>query len=748
MLWRTVSPNAARPKDRPEKLHAAAMATTGSIIWMYGGQHGRKFLRNLYSLDTETLTWQLHTPGGAAPGGRAGHTLAAAGDEAVYLFGGQGKKLYNDLFVLGPGGNEWVELRCRGKIPTPRRGHSLIWDGGDQLICFAGSTAQSTDNGLFVYSISRNEWFVPESSGAIPSPRTHHSAVMVGHSQMLVFGGCNALGVFFNDSYILDLGTYTWTKPQQLNTAPAPRYYHSCTSVAGKVVMYGGINPKQSFDSIVLFETSFQNELSAVADELARMSVGSQHSDSSLGSRGPSGSLASGPMVNDLMKLQLRDLLVKRNMEELHLSASRKAEAVEGQLKEEQAARAAVSKELMQYKLIAAEAEEAKCQLQDQLADTSSNLAKETAEGERLRSTLAEAKAMLTSKDRQLAEAKGLLDSVSGELGVLSSRYHRLQLEHKALKRRQQQQQQASSQEKQQQQERQDVATHASASCSSVDGADDDTVSSYSTADTNLVPLQPCPAATAATALPAASESASLGTQRAVSPTPYYDSSSVLDPCTDEPVPLCPHGQLTASCLVCICQRYLMSSEDTAPVAPELLAPGSGLDILRRSEAVAATTSSSSTPALPQHDVEHSLQYRELLSLSELARNRLDAENADHSARLSRFESELSVLKHQVACLQGQPAALDRCSVSELKSLETVLDRSSKAVRDLVIERSIAEYQRRASVESHQCTLCMEAPRSLVFGCGHQCCDKCGDKLTACPFCRQEISAKIRLYNM
>jgi E3 ubiquitin-protein ligase RGLG len=40
----------------------------------------------------------------------------------------------------------------------------------------------------------------------------------------------------------------------------------------------------------------------------------------------------------------------------------------------------------------------------------------------------------------------------------------------------------------------------------------------------------------------------------------------------------------------------------------------------------------------------------------------------------------------------------------------------------------------------------MEAKRSLAFGCGHQTCDNCGDKMTACPFCRQSITAKIRLF--
>ena len=69
------------------------------------------------------------------------------------------------------------------------------------------------------------------------------------------------------------------------------------------------------------------------------------------------------------------------------------------------------------------------------------------------------------------------------------------------------------------------------------------------------------------------------------------------------------------------------------------------------------------------------------------------------------------------------------------------------AINQAVVERGIAEGQRRSAAEGALCSVCMEAPRSLVFSCGHQTCGGCGDKVAACPFCRQEITAKIRLFN-
>jgi hypothetical protein len=333
MIWRSLTPSAARSKDRPDKIHAAAMCAVGSTLWMFGGQQGRKHLRTLYSLNTDVLDWKLVTPAGAQPAAREGHTLTSvAFSGLVYLFGGQGKKFYNDMFILKPGGIEWVEIKAAGRVPSPRSGHSMVWDGGDRLVCFAGAASTTTDSALAVYSISSNTWAAVTAQGTAPTPRTRHTAVLLGPSSMLVFGGCNSAGVFFNDSYVLNLETWAWTRLQPLNPPPPPRYHHCCHLVDGKVVLYGGVNPKQAFDSCVLLQTSSGvQELSALAEELARM-TGSSISQPGAGAGSSAaallGAAAAGPggssLVGDLMKLQLRDLLVKRNMEELHVTAQQK----------------------------------------------------------------------------------------------------------------------------------------------------------------------------------------------------------------------------------------------------------------------------------------------------------------------------------------------------------------------------------------------------------------------------------------
>lgn len=44
------------------------------------------------------------------------------------------------------------------------------------------------------------------------------------------------------------------------------------------------------------------------------------------------------------------------------------------------------------------------------------------------------------------------------------------------------------------------------------------------------------------------------------------------------------------------------------------------------------------------------------------------------------------------------------------------------------------------------CPICLWQAKNLAFGCGHQTCYDCGQKLQVCPICQRPITARIRLY--
>ena len=46
-----------------------------------------------------------------------------------------------------------------------------------------------------------------------------------------------------------------------------------------------------------------------------------------------------------------------------------------------------------------------------------------------------------------------------------------------------------------------------------------------------------------------------------------------------------------------------------------------------------------------------------------------------------------------------------------------------------------------------ECCVCMDNPKSVVFQCGHfVCCDECASKVPTCPFCRDQIDLKFKLF--
>jgi hypothetical protein len=600
------------------------------------------------------------------------------------------------------------------------------------------------------------------------------------------------------------------------------------------------------------------------------------------------------------------------------------AEAVELKLQQEQAEKLALQKEVMQLKLVKEEAEAAAKQLREQLTDAEKALTRETAEHQATSAVLSDLRANLESREQQLGDARQLLDSMSAELGILSSRLHRLQQERDSLRTVSARQQERLRRQLQEQQQAQPqaqspaqlvqllaqsprpqrqltpcqldalqplsgaaaaaaqlqmtgqasssnaAAAALGAAASDPYATDGSTVDSQSFVDCLPDALQPPAQQPPAQQRPQAplqqqqvvqvlpvvnlprfnsipTGSASRGSSPAGCDSDICLLAGIPDPATDQPVPLCPHGQLDGACLLCMCQRFLEATAGScshwvpgsslSAAAARLSNSGSCLPNPAAAAAPAGeagpSTSGSSRGILPAGSAgataaglataavaacaTEAAEYRQYLSISELARNRLEAEHATLQQQVQDLQRQVQQQQHELQVLQAHPAALTACSIEELMALEgeqdmgwnqgvteapaglvfvkggavpsfaskgsmhcrrlghalkfhccsladdghslllslvslpffllvATLEGSTKAVRQVVLQRSIVEYQRQASAETLRCAVCMEAKRSLAFGCGHQTCDNCGDKMSVCPFCRQDITAKIRLF--
>eukprot|EP00955_Chlamydomonas_euryale_P071904 361235-Chlamydomonas_euryale.AAC.7 len=134
----------------------------------------------------------------------------------------------NDMWRMDGGTGRFHCVATTGQPPSPRRGMGLVYDSKDSLIVFGGMYSGGMDATLAVFSVSRREWRTPRQLGSVPSARTNASLVLLAPNQLLLFGGCNASGVFHNDAYVLDTSTTTWHALPALNMTPAPRYHHRC----------------------------------------------------------------------------------------------------------------------------------------------------------------------------------------------------------------------------------------------------------------------------------------------------------------------------------------------------------------------------------------------------------------------------------------------------------------------------------------------------------------------------------------
>jgi hypothetical protein len=106
----------------------------------------------------------------------------------------------------------------------------------------------------------------------------------------------------------------------------------------------------------------------------------------------------------------------------------------ETRVRELTAEKTALHRELLQARLVVTETEETNQRLQQELAEATKGLAAEQAECERLRGSLREARGVMSAQRVQLAEARQLLEGMSCELGILSSRYNRTLEENTALR--------------------------------------------------------------------------------------------------------------------------------------------------------------------------------------------------------------------------------------------------------------------------------------------------------------------------
>ncbi len=256
----TVLPLSAQKWDRygpgTRSQPSAVYDPATNQMFVFGGQHAPAavdfndtwVVQNVIpssSATVENLQWLRLALKGKGPSVRFGHSAVynPTSNREIIFGGGTGfpGPCINDLWVVtslnSKGGSPtWKQFSANGTLPPIREGHTAVYDPNtNKMIVFGGTDCKGNYyNDLWILnnadgSTATPSWSQVTPLGTGPSARSQATAIYDSvNNVMIVFGGANSSTSVYNDVWSLSnangvTGTPTWTQLSIQGTAPAPR---------------------------------------------------------------------------------------------------------------------------------------------------------------------------------------------------------------------------------------------------------------------------------------------------------------------------------------------------------------------------------------------------------------------------------------------------------------------------------------------------------------------------------------------
>jgi len=100
------------------------------------------------------MTWSTPVLGGIVPSPRAGHTLSKCDKYLIIFGGGDGPRIFKDMYFLDLENFLLSQPAVNGAAPAARCAHSVtVWD--DKLIVFGGGDGTRRFKDVYVLSICK-----------------------------------------------------------------------------------------------------------------------------------------------------------------------------------------------------------------------------------------------------------------------------------------------------------------------------------------------------------------------------------------------------------------------------------------------------------------------------------------------------------------------------------------------------------------------------------------------------------------
>eukprot|EP01012_Entosiphon_sulcatum_P007287 TRINITY_DN13664_c0_g1_i2.p1 TRINITY_DN13664_c0_g1~~TRINITY_DN13664_c0_g1_i2.p1 ORF type:complete len:307 (-),score=35.14 TRINITY_DN13664_c0_g1_i2:248-1168(-) len=215
----------------PPRYHHVAVDLEGRLVVLAGCRGER--LDSAYILDTDTKRWSQRPLAGSPPETYACHSYVLW-NGTLYLYGGYGETGFKqDLFLLNLTGDwAWQKLQTSGDLPPFYGMSTVLAAEGGKMICFGGrANTQTLSNDTYVLDLGTFFWTKLTTGGTAPSARFSHCAA-VHSNRMLVHGGIDALGSVEPTAarednshiYALDLGAQSTEEPKKRCSGASSRF--------------------------------------------------------------------------------------------------------------------------------------------------------------------------------------------------------------------------------------------------------------------------------------------------------------------------------------------------------------------------------------------------------------------------------------------------------------------------------------------------------------------------------------------
>ena len=183
-----------------------------------------------------------------APSARQQHTAIWTGQEMI-VWGGcptvYCTEVLNDGARYDPTTDTWTPIANTSGL-TPRHFHQAIWTGSQMIIWGGASDPQGIS-----YDPATDTW-TPISALNAPAPTFFGASVWTGQ-EMLVWGGCMTYTLGYCSTVSASGGRYnpvtnTWAGIAS-QSAPSARYYHTAVWSGDAMVIWGGCNGAQCYNT-------------------------------------------------------------------------------------------------------------------------------------------------------------------------------------------------------------------------------------------------------------------------------------------------------------------------------------------------------------------------------------------------------------------------------------------------------------------------------------------------------------------